>query len=220
MTGIIPRYEFRAFAQSYGLVEEKIRHCSPCEKYRESREIYILSADNSDNNTKIRDDRIDIKVLEKRERGLEQWSPRMKGEFPMTAETLRDTVLPAFGVSVPTLRRSSYRLGEFLDEVIRPHRELVTAEVFKCRFGFTVNGCITEIAQLLVNGAAIRTLAVESEDGEAVLQTKQMLGLHEYENVNYVLAIKRITGMEPLPVWPTDQARPPGAYKAQGTEPR
>ena len=70
--------------------------------------------------------------------------------------------------------------------------------MFKCRFGFTINGCITEIAELLVNGAAIRTLAVESEDREAVLRTKEMLGLGEHENVNYPLAIKRIIGMEPL----------------------
>jgi hypothetical protein len=203
MNAIIPRYEFRAFAQNYGLVEDKIRSYSTCEKYRESREIYILSADNNENNTKIRDDRMDIKVLVKKEQGLEQWSPRMKGEFPMTVETIRDEVFPAFGVSVPQVKRSSYTLGQFLNEVIGPHRDLFVAQVFKCRFGFTVNGCVTEIAELLVNGAAIKTLAVESEDTAAVLQTKEMLGLREYENVNYLLAIKRIIGMEPLPAWHT-----------------
>ena len=66
------------------------------------------------------------------------------------------------------------------------------------RFGFTVSGCITEIADLLVNGAAIRTVAVESEDPEAVLHAKEILGLGAYENVNYLLAIKRIIGMEPV----------------------
>ena len=33
---------------------------------------------------------------------------------------------------------------------------------------------------------------------EQKLKVKQMLGLHEYENVNYLLAIKRILGMQPL----------------------
>lgn len=200
---VTPRYEFRAFAQSFGLVEDKIRSFSACEKYRESREVYILSADNNENNTKIRDKRMDIKVLEKKEQGLEQWSPRMKGEFPMAVATLRDEVFTAFGVSVPQFERSRYTLSQFLNEVIKPHRDLSAAQVFKCRFGFTVNGCITEMADLLVNGAAIKTVAVESEDIAMVLQTQEMLGLREYENVNYLLAIKRIIGMEPLPAWHT-----------------
>ena len=203
MNTTIPRYEFRAFAQSFGLVEDKIRNFSACEKYRESREVYILSADNNENNTKIRDERMDIKVLEKKQQGLEQWSPRMKGGFPMAVETICDEVFPAFGVSVPQLKRSHYTLDQFLNEVIAPHRELSAAQLFKCRFGFSVNGCITEIAELLVNGAAIKTVAVESEDIEAVLESKEMLGLREYENVNYLLAIKRIIGMEPLPAWHT-----------------
>jgi hypothetical protein len=32
-----------------------------------------------------------------------------------------------------------------------------------------------------------------------VLQAKKILGLQEYENVSYLLAIKRILGMAPLP---------------------
>ena len=199
MNTVIPRYEFRAFAQNFGLVEDKIRRFSDCEKYRESQEIYILSSDNNENNTKIRDEKMDIKVLEKRERGLEQWSPRMKGGFPMAVETIRDEVFPAFGVAAPQLSRARYTLQQFLDEIIALHRDLSAARLFKRRFGFTVNGCITEMAELLVNGAAIKTVAVESEDLEAVLQTQDMLGLREYENVNYLLAIKRIIGLEPLP---------------------
>jgi hypothetical protein len=199
MNTVIPRYEFRTFAQNFGLVEDKIRSFSRCEKYRESREIYILSAGNNENNTKIRDDKMDIKVIVKEEQGLEQWVPRMKGEFPMVVKTIRDEVFPALGVPVPQFERSRYTLDQFQYELIRPHKDLSAAQVFKRRFGFTVNGCITEIADLLVNGAAIRTVAVESEDPEAVLHAMEILGLGAYENVNYLLAIKRIIGMEPVP---------------------
>lgn len=199
MNSVIPRYEFRTFAQNFGLVEDKIRSFSRCEKYRESREIYILSAGNNENNTKIRDDKMDIKVIVKEEQGLEQWVPRMKGEFPMVVKTIRDEVFPALGVPVPQFERSRYTLDQFQYELIRPHKDLSAAQVFKRRFGFTVNGCITEIADLLVNGAAIRTVAVESEDPEAVLHAMEILGLGAYENVNYLLAIKRIIGMEPVP---------------------
>ena len=199
MNAIIPRYEFRVFAQNFGLVEDKIRSCSDCERYRESREIYVISAANNENNTKIRADKMDIKVIVKKWQGLEQWAPRMQGEFPMSVEIIRDELFPAFSVPVPDFDRSSYTLNQFRDELVLPHKDLSAVQVFKRRFGFTVNGCMTEIADLLINGAAIRTVAVESGDAEAVLRTKEVLGLTDYENVNYLLAIKRIIGMEPLP---------------------
>jgi hypothetical protein len=80
-----------------------------------------------------------------------------------------------------------------------PHPQLTAVQVFKRRFAFTINGCITEIAQLLINGAAIQTVAVELEDVAAILKAIDILGLTEYENINYLLAIKRIIGLEPLP---------------------
>ncbi|MGD1992352.1 MAG: hypothetical protein PVI59_04080 [Anaerolineae bacterium] len=191
---IIPRYEFRTFAQSFGLVEERIRQ-RPCENVRESEDVYVLSTATNEHNTKIRDEKMDIKVFVREAQGLEQWRPRTKVDFPIPAETIREEIFPAFDVPVPQLARSIYTETEFLDEVVWPHPELVVAKVYKLRFAFTVNGCITEIAHLLVNGAAIRTVAVESEDPRAVLEAKGILGLDPYENVNYLMALKRILGM-------------------------
>ena len=197
MQAIIPRYEFRAFAQNFGLAEEKIRKLSKLDKFRESSEIYILSPDNNENNVKIRYHTLDIKVLIKEEKGLQQWRPRMKADFPMRMDIIRDEVFTALGTAVPEFNRSEYALEQFLDDIMMPHPKLVLARVFKRRFGYMINECISEIAELLINGAAIKTMALESADIEMVLKVKQKLGLHEYENVNYLLAIKRILGMEP-----------------------
>ena len=199
MAEILPRYEFRAFAQNFGMVETTLRKLAKCEQIRESSETYIISAANSENNTKIRDGKMDIKGFIEAEEGLEQWNPRMKGEFPLGAEVLRREVFPAFGVSEPAFGRESYTLQEYLDDIIFPHPQLTAVSVFKLRFAFTVNGCITEIADLLINGAAIRTVAVEHTDIAAILKAKEMLSLAGYENVNYLRAIKRIIGLEPLP---------------------
>jgi hypothetical protein len=199
MAEISPRYEFRAFAQDFGMVETKMRRLAKCEQIRESAEIYIVSAANSENNTKIRDGKMDIKVFVEQKEGLEQWNPRMKGEFPMKAEVLRKEVFPAFGVAEPVFQREEYSLPAYLDEIIFPHPQLTAVDVFKLRFAFTVNGCIAEIAQLLINGAAIRTVAVEHTDIAAILKAREMLGLQEYENVNYLRAIKRIIGLERRP---------------------
>ena len=198
MQAIIPRYEFRAFAQNFGLAEEKMRKLSKLDKFRETSEIYILSNGNNENNVKIRYDTLDIKVFVKEVKGLQQWKPRMRSEFPMKMEILRDDVFPALGAAVPEFNRSEYTLEQFLEDIMRPHPELVLARVIKRRFGYMIKDCISEIAELLINGAAIKTVALESTDIETVLKVRQKLGLHEYENVNYLLAIKRILGMEPL----------------------
>ena len=60
---IVPRYEFRVFAQNFGLVEDKLRHLARFERYRESVEFYLLSRAGGGDNTKIRDEKLDIKTL-------------------------------------------------------------------------------------------------------------------------------------------------------------
>lgn len=199
MTEIKPRFEFRTWAKNFGMVERKMHKLSACEGIRESSEIYIVSAGNNENNTKVRDRLMDIKVLVTEKEGLEQWTPRMKGEFPMQSATLLDEVFPALGVEMPALERDEYTLDQYLDEVIRPHLKLAAVSVFKRRFAFTINDCITEIAEIEINGAGLQTVAVESVDVAAILKAKEMLGLNEYENINYLRAIKRVIGMEPLP---------------------
>lgn len=194
-----PRYELRAFAHDFGLVEEAIRRYGREARYRESLEIYLMSAGNDENNTKVRGGLLDIKVLVSRDRGLEQWSPRMKREFPLARQAILDEVFPAFGVEVSELKREAYSLQEFLAEVVHPHRDLVAVSVFKQRFGFDIDGCIAELANLYINGASMRTACLESTDADLVLRTGSRIHLDGYENVNYLLAIKRVVGMAPLP---------------------
>ena len=196
---IKPRFEFRTWAKNFGLVEKKMRKLSACEGIRESTEIYIVSAGNNDNNTKIRDKLMDIKIFVTEKEGLEQWNPRMKGEFPMKAKSLVEEVFPAFEIEMPNLEREEYTLDQYLSEVIDPHQQLAAVRVFKRRFAFTINNCITEIAEIEINGAGLQTVAVESVDVPAILKAKDMLSLNEFENVNYLRAIKRVIGMEPLP---------------------
>ncbi len=199
MNEIKPRFEFRTWARTFGMVETRMRRLSQCQGIRESDEVYIVSAGNDENNTKIRDAKMDIKEFVQERDGLEQWRPRMKGEFPMAAEALAAEVFPAFGFAMPALDREEYTLDQYLDEIIRPHRDLVAVRVFKRRFAFAVNDCITEHAEVWINGAGLETVAVESTDVPAILEAKRTLGLDDYENVNYLRAIKRVIGMEPMP---------------------
>jgi len=199
MEGIKPRFEFRTFAQNFGMVVEKMRKLSPVEKIRESAEVYIMSAGNNENNTKVRDKLMDIKVFVTEKEGLEQWNPLMKGEFPMYTEIIKNDVWPALGVEMPEFKRDEYTIDQYLEEIIRPHKDLAAVNIFKRRFAFTVNNCIAEHAQVYVNGALIETVNLESTEIPDILEGMKMLGVEEYENINYLLAIKRVIGMEPMP---------------------
>jgi len=45
----------------------------------------------------------------------------------------------------------------------------------------------------------IETVNLESTEIPDILEGMKMLGVEEYENINYLLAIKRVIGMEPMP---------------------
>lgn len=197
MEKVDPRYEFRTFARSLGLVERKMRALSPVEKVRESAETYIISAENNENNTKIRDGKLDIKVLVDEKEGLEQWNPRLKAAFPLSAEQIEKDLGAAFGVSFSSLSQEAYSFEEFLTNIVGPQPELQAVNVEKRRFGFTIFGCIAEIAQVYINGALVHTAAIESTDIDAVLRACQETGLSEHENINYLKAMKRVTGLLP-----------------------
>jgi hypothetical protein len=182
------------------MVERKMRRLARVESIRESSETYIMSRANHVNNTKIRDDKMDIKVFVQQFKGLEQWNPRMKGVFPMTVQQLAEEVWTAFAVTLPVFQRDVYELDTFLEELVHPHPDLLAVSIFKRRYAFTINECIAEIGDVWVNGAHIRTANLESTDVEAILEGMKLVGLDAYENINYLMAIKRVTGMEQGPI--------------------
>jgi hypothetical protein len=192
------RFEFRCWARNFGMIETRIRRFSEYHGIRESNEIYVVSLANNDTNIKIRDDDLELKSLIKKQDNLEQWYPSTNRAFPLTAATLEEELFPPCKVAMPSLSLESYTLHQFLKEIVLPHQELSAIAVFKRRFAFTVNDCMTELAEVWINGAGLHTVAVESTDPAAVSETTSMLGLDDLENVNYLRAIKRVIGMEPL----------------------
>lgn len=193
MAAIVPRWEWRTFGAEFGTAENAILTHGPA-KVRTSSETYIVSAAGS-SNTKVRDGLMDIKRLQQvNERGLEQWLPVMKAEFPLTPMVLMD-VFRFWKVVRPKLTKDAYSFDEFVTELIRPNPSLAAVEVRKERHGFTVSGCIVEIANLWFDGAPTRTIAVEHEDPAAVIGTVRQLGLERFENVNYVKALERFKGI-------------------------
>lgn len=198
-----PRFEFRTFGQDFSdaaklmaqlsvPVPEKVQH-------RQSDEIYIVSRTNDINNTKYRDGKMDIKTYVQTLKGLEQWNPLMKAEFPISADILKNDVYTAFKVDMPNLTKSDYSFDEFI-KMVNNNQDLQAVRVHKERFGYMVNDTICEVANVLINGAKVVTINSESTEVEDVLKTISDVGLVGVENINYLQAIKRVIGMIDKPL--------------------
>ena len=84
MEKIVPRWEWRTFGQDFGDAIACIGG-QPAERIQKSEETYLLAA-GSNSNVKIRDELLDIKLLERVDsNGLEQWRPALKEPFPLAA---------------------------------------------------------------------------------------------------------------------------------------
>ncbi len=198
-----PRFEFRSFGQCFDQAHRRMARLSvpvPEKVWeRSSDEVYIISAANDINNTKIRDGKMDIKTYVQTVNGLEQWNPLMKGEFPISGQVLKEEVFPAFMVEMPELTKETYTYDEFI-EMVRNHPLLAAVRVHKQRFGYMVNDTICEVGNVLINGAKVVTINSESTEIEDILKTVKEVGLEGVENINYLQAIKRVIGMSPKPL--------------------
>jgi exopolyphosphatase/guanosine-5'-triphosphate,3'-diphosphate pyrophosphatase len=195
MQNIISRWEWRTFGDSFGESDQRFAALK-AEDVHESDEIYFLSTVN-DENVKVRDQLMDIKVLEQvNPDGLEQWKPVMKGAFPLPGkEVLR--VFDALGVECPTLGHAAYTLEEFIEQLAKPGSQLHVVKVHKKRTRYMIDGCMGEMTEVAADGKRIRTVALELEDPARVIATVRQLGLDRFKNINYPRGLKQLVGMQP-----------------------
>jgi exopolyphosphatase / guanosine-5'-triphosphate,3'-diphosphate pyrophosphatase len=182
MPEIIPRWEWRWFGPHFGSAAPILAAMTPS-AVQESSETYLLSG--AGDNVKVRDALMDIKVLrEVSPDGLEQWTPVMKAGFPLPA-TDATKVFEALRLTPPSMRRENYTLEQFIEELAVPSGHIRAISVQKRRARYRIDGCSGEVTDVVVDGRPTRTIAVESEDGQAVIAAVRRLGLRGYTNINY-----------------------------------
>jgi exopolyphosphatase / guanosine-5'-triphosphate,3'-diphosphate pyrophosphatase len=191
--GIVPRWEWRTFGDSFGSAETLLAAHEP-EMVQESDELYVLSRE-GDASVKVRDDLMDVKQLEAvNEDGLEQWRPVLKNSFPLSAADVA-TMLEALGVDGPGTTRDAYTLEQLLAEVVEPTESLTAVEVHKRRAHYRPGGCMVELSEISSGGRSSRTIAVESEDPALVSATVRELGLDDRANVCLARGLKTMLGL-------------------------
>ena len=189
---IIPRWEWRAFGESFGAAEAALR-ATPPESVVESDELYLLAAD-CDASVKVREGLMDIKRLEATNTtALERWRPVMKAAFPLPASDV-GAVMSALGRPSPHLTREEYGLDQLVDELVSTDSALRAVEVHKRRERRTFGGCMAELTEIRTSRASIRTIAVESEDPGLVTGALRQLELESHPNVNVPRGLKTLLG--------------------------
>jgi exopolyphosphatase / guanosine-5'-triphosphate,3'-diphosphate pyrophosphatase len=190
--GIVPRWEWRTFGDSFGSAEALLAAQKP-ERAQESDEIYLLSQ-KGDASVKVRDGLMDVKQLEAvNDDGLEQWRPVLKNSFPLGAADVA-TMLRAAGVSAETAR-DAYTLEQLLAELVEPNDSLDAVDVHKQRTHYRLGGCMVELSEISSGGRSARTIAVEHEDPELVSATVLELGLADRPNVCLARGLKTMLGL-------------------------
>jgi exopolyphosphatase/guanosine-5'-triphosphate,3'-diphosphate pyrophosphatase len=180
---IVPRWEWRTFGTDFGEADALFAAMDP-ERTEETDEIYLVSSV-IDKAVKLRAGLMDIKSLERvSEAGLEQWRPVLKAEVPLSPEDA-ERVCAALGAAPPATRRDSYTLEQLVEELRESQPDLRTAPLHKKRLHYTIDGCMVEMTEVLVEGKMSRTLALESEDPDLVVAAMRDLKLTGRENTSY-----------------------------------
>lgn len=188
MAAIVPRWEWRTFGPGVELAAPRFAALEVT-GVQDSDETYLLSGTRA--TAKVRDGLMDIKALIELDwAGLEQWHPVLKTAFPLAAPDVART-FEALGLPVPALDRDTYSFDEFVaafsgDGGLRP------VAVHKHRVRYVINGCTSEISDVTADGIAGRTLAIESEDEQAVIDAVASVGLGDYVNTSYARGIEAL----------------------------
>ncbi len=198
MNNPLGRFEFRVWANQLGPFRDRLAAIAQGSEPRESAETYILSRAVDIANVKVRAGLLDIKLMFEQVGRLERWRPVLKCEFPLDSRTIVEQVFPNLGLAVPQISQPSYTHGEFIRDLVRPHRDLAIVDVEKVRVQFTSEKYTAEFAEVrIAGGASSETVELESEDPAAVLRAIAKLGLNSHANISYVRHLKLMTGMTP-----------------------
>ena len=194
MTAISARWEWRTFGPGASVAERRWRDIEPTAE-QVSDEVYLLS-DGGDT-VKYRDQLMDVKqLLETDGFGLQQWTPVMKASFPIGHAEL-ERVFAALNVPLPSLVRQQYTFDEFRAELTGPGRGIRAVDVHKRRMRYRPDGCSAEVTEVRADGVTGSTVAVEGEDGAAVIGVVRALGLDDYLNTAYPAGLVRMLDAVP-----------------------
>ncbi|HEX5826949.1 MAG TPA: hypothetical protein VFY23_05470 [Candidatus Limnocylindrales bacterium] len=176
------RWEWRTFGPGVAIGGPVMARLTPTGEI-DSDEVYLLSG--KPLTVKIRGGLMDVKErLAVNADGLQQWWPVSKDPIPLDAAAAR-ALCARLGVDASRVQRDSYTADEIVAELADPEAGVRAVGVHKHRVRYDVIGCSAELTDVVADGRATRTLAVEHEDPALVARAVRELGLTGFVNLDY-----------------------------------
>jgi hypothetical protein len=180
-----PRWEYRVWGRRLDELHTGLQtFCTPT-GVRTSEETYIVGALNL--NVKIRFGVLDVKRLIDVQRSFQLWTPTFKGGFPLAAESIDEVLGDLLGPHSPADTQDAYGIEEFL--ILARNSGAIVAAASKHRHGFTHRDTILEFAEVTIDGSAVQSVAVETEDLTTAVEVAMELGIDRLPNESYPMAI-------------------------------
>jgi hypothetical protein len=161
---------------------------------RECAETYLLTRSDAQANLKVRRGALDVKVLIEEREGYELWGTRFRSLFPISADLVVEVVFGSLGVEPVELRRETYTLPQLIEEIVEQRHEMTAVDVSKTRRAYVLDGCLAEIADVVIAGTELQTAAVESTEIAPLERARALVGLDDRPNTSYPVAIREAIG--------------------------
>jgi hypothetical protein len=180
----VARFEFRRFGVDLTRFKTSFATMGQPTEQPPDSQTYIVTPHNLAANVKIRSHHLQVKGLDCLLRGMERWVPMMDSAFPVVVQEINDIVAPALGVDFDLSPRSPLSENDWL-AVVRAKPQLATVAIKKRRTTYDVGECSAEYCDLEIADAMLQTIAVESEDPEALRSFLWAIGLDSLQNESY-----------------------------------
>jgi hypothetical protein len=177
------RYEFRIFRPRLEPFATLLDAIAARSGHQASHDRYVLVDGVLDASLKLRNGALELKTLEGARGPLERWTLAGRVELPAQGSELR-AMLAAGGLTAAPPERTFADAPE-LARWLAGRRGVRVVAVRKRRELYVLPGARAELTALAVRGSALRSLAVEGEDPNAVLGFVRRLGLPLAQNTSY-----------------------------------
>ncbi len=186
----VPRYEFRQFGADLKATRERFEALGEGKKHPARRETYIVTRLNIESNVKLRDGRLEVKLLRGRQQMLEQWERTLAAEFPVSVDDIESLVLPPLGLDIEIAERGALTEGTLMALVSGQHA-LATVVIEKERTLYDLGDCEAEFCKLRIGDDKLHTISIETPDAVVAADVLGKAGLSDAANESYAEFLQR-----------------------------
>ena len=176
-------YEYRVFAPALARQRALLDRTGSFQSEETRTDTYFAVPGRSDASLKVRDGRLDLKLLRGKEGTLELWERAGQADFPVERVRLEGAFLEPAGIA---LMLPGGAIGhEKLLSLARADRDIHIVEATKTRRLYLLEDARVEFTEVTMAGKRRESAAVEDHCARAALRAVALLGIADLPNTSY-----------------------------------